>query len=418
MNYEQFELSNGLRLLVAPMDGVRSVTTALMLAVGSRAEDDSEAGVAHLIEHLVFKGTPRRPTPWAISESIERVGGVINASTDKEATVYWTKTAGEHLPLAIDVLADMLLHSKLSSVEIAKEKAVIVEEIGMSMDEPQGWVHALIDEAMWPDHPLGRDVAGTRSSVQAISRSGIRRFMARHYSPGNALLVVAGHADPQQVRGYAEEGFSGWAAGPRSGYLPVPEGNGGQWKLEDKPTEQVHLCLAFPGLSRYDPDRYTLDVLATILGGSSTSRLFVQVRERLALAYDVHAYSNKLADAGSVVVYAGVDPGRADDAVSAIMHEIERLRRRVVTEDELRKTVEYMKGRLYLGLEDTHAIASWIGWQELLLGRIEPPESVVAALERIDGRHIRELANRLLQPDQLHIAAIGPGVSQLLASAA
>ncbi len=190
------------------------------------------------------------------------------------------------------------------------------------------------------------------------------------------------------------------------------------WKLEDKDTEQAHICLAFPGLSRFDPDRYVLDILTTVLGGSSSSRLFVQVRERLALAYDVHMYANRLSDTGSTVIYAGVDPRRAAEAISAIMHELERVRRRVLPESELKKTIEYMKGRLLLGLEDSQAIASWIGWQELLMGRIESPEAVVSAIERITPRDVRDVANRLLNPDQLCIAAIGPNVSRLVEAAA
>ncbi len=222
MNYERFELANGLRVLLAPVGGVHSVSVALMIGTGSRSELETEAGIAHLIEHLLFKGTAKRPSPWAVSETIERVGGVINAATDKEATVYWTKTASEHLALSIDLLADMVQNSKLSPGEISKEKAVIVEEIGMTMDEPQGWVHALVDEAIWPGHPLGREVAGTRQSVPQLSRAGIRDFMSTFYGPTNAVLVVAGAAERTEVQLLADQYFGAWSPVDTRPFLSAP----------------------------------------------------------------------------------------------------------------------------------------------------------------------------------------------------
>jgi len=417
MDYERFELPNGLRVLAAPMEHVRSVSTALLIGVGSRYEPDAEAGSAHLIEHLMFKGTRKRPSSRLVSEPIERIGGVMNASTDKEATVYWTKTAAEHLPLSIELLSDMVLDSRLTPSDIAKEKSVIAEELAMSRDDPQDWVHNLIDQSMWPNHPIGRDVGGTRESVLALRRDGIRRFIARHYTPANSVLVVAGGVTVEHVRSLAMNHFGSWIDVAETDYVPAPPSTAGDQRLETRPTEQVHVCIAFPGLPRTSPDRFALDILVTILGGGPTSRLFLEVRERLALAYDVHAYTTRYADTGSVVIYAGVDARRAAQAVAAIRHEIGRLRRRSVPQDEIAKTVEYMKGRMYLGLEDTHAVASWLGSQELLLRKIMSPEDLAAMIERITPAEVRAVANALFDPTSMHVAAIGPNVEEVTAAA-
>jgi len=393
------------------MPTMRSVSSAVFIGVGSRFESDSLAGAAHLVEHLMFKGTRRRPTSRQISETIERIGGVINAATDKEATVYWTKTAAQHLPISIDLLADMLQFSRLTPRDVARERTVIVEELGMSMDDPQDWVHNLVDEAMWPGHPVGRDVAGTRESVLGLRRPGLRRFLGSYYGSTNAILVVAGGVQPREVRELAAKHFSEWKRSEPRSFLPAPDiGRGHSIRLEERATEQVHLCMAYPGLARYSPDRYALDILTTILGGSTTSRLFLEVRERLALAYDIHVYTQRLADTGSVVIYAGVDPARTAEAVRAIRHEVDRLRRRRVSVDELRKTTDYITGRMFLGLEDTHSVASWLGSQELLMDQIISPEQLTQAIEAVTPDDIRRVANDLFDPANIRFAAIGPKV--------
>lgn len=235
MEYERFVLPNGLRVLCAPMPTMRSVSSAVFIGVGSRFESDSLAGAAHLVEHLMFKGTRRRPTSRQISETIERIGGVINAATDKEATVYWTKTAAQHLPISIDLLADMLQFSRLTPRDVARERTVIVEELGMSMDDPQDWVHNLVDEAMWPGHPVGRDVAGTRESVLGLRRPGLRRFLGSYYGSTNAILVVAGGVQPREVRELAAKHFSEWKRSEPRSFLPRPTSGGATafaWRSE------------------------------------------------------------------------------------------------------------------------------------------------------------------------------------------
>lgn len=398
---------------------MRSVSAAVLIRVGSRYESDRDAGAAHLLEHLLFKGTPRRPTSRLISETIERLGGVMNAATDKEATVFWTKTAAEHLPVSLDLLGDIIQHSRLLPKHMERERSIIVEELGMSMDDPQEWVHNLIDEAMWPDHPIGRDVGGTKESVLSLTRGQLRNFMNTFYGPTNSVLVVAGGVQIDQVRELVELNFGSWQVTRPRDFLAAPQHRShSTQRLQFRQTEQMHICLAYPGIGRYSEDRYALDILVTILGGSTTSRLFLEVREHLALTYDVHVYTTRLADTGSIVIYAGVDPDRAPAAVAAIRQEIERLRRRAVTHDELSRTLDYMKGRMYLGLEDTHAVASWLGSQALLMDRIISPQELSQSLEEVSPKDIRRLATELLDPQLCSMAAIGPNVDGILLEAA
>ncbi len=416
MHYERHELSNGLRVLVAPMTSVRSVSCILFVGVGSRWETAGKAGVAHLLEHLMFKGTVRRPTARAISETVEEVGGVINAATDKETTAYWTKTDASHLARSFDLISDMILQSRMTSQNVAKEKTVILEELGLSMDDPQDWVHGLLEDALWPDHPLGRDVAGTRESVSELTRADVVSLWRHHYGPNNALLTVAGAIDPAQVLVLARRCFEAWEPVRPPSYLPAPVWGRPSPRLEQRSTEQTHICLGFPGVSRFDSRRHAEDLLLTILGGSTTSYLFLELRERLAVAYDVHAYGSKVADTGAAVVYAGVDAIRVQQATKAILKQIERLTRRVVPETLLRRTVQYLSGRLALGLEDTHAVASFLGSQELLLGRIDGPEQVIASLEAVRPQEIRDLARATLRSDQVRVAAIGPNPEEAVAA--
>ncbi|GAC1657808.1 MAG: pitrilysin family protein [Candidatus Dormibacteraceae bacterium] len=378
-----------------------------MFGVGSRYEDDRLGGVSHFIEHLFFKGTTRRPTAKEIAEAIEGVGGVINASTDKEVTTYWTRVPADHLELAIDVLFDIVGHSKLVADDIERERMVILEELKMYQDLPQDYVHSLFEEVMWPGHPLGRDIGGTLESVAALSRDDLTSYIERHYSSRQLVVSLSGSVEGDRsealIRGRMnlnDSNGTGYQEAP--GALTKP----GLAFLKKK-TEQAHLCIGTRAISYLDQDRYALDLINTILGEGMSSRLFLEIREKRGLAYDVHSYTSKHHDGGYFAVYAGVDPAKADETVAAILAELRRLVDEPVPETELTKAREYNKGRLKLGLESTNAMASWLGQQELLAGRIRPMAEVVAAIDAVDVAAIQRVAKRVLdQPIQM--AAIGP----------
>jgi predicted Zn-dependent peptidase len=407
--YEITRLPNGLRLIVAPMPDRYSATIAVYIGTGSRYESEAQAGSSHMIEHMLFKGTQRRPTAEDISEAIESVGGSLNASTDKEATVYWAKVAGEDVPLALDLLSDMLLHSRIDPGEVRKEKRVVAEELGMAMDAPQDWIHSLIEQTIWPGEPLGRDVAGTRASVACLTRAGLLRYLRRHYTPRATVVSIAGRVDPQRAPALVEQFFGAWQGGeapthPPGAYRPDRP----RVRLEPRETEQCNLCLATKGLSHHDPRRHALDLLNDILGGGMSSRLFVQVRERLGLVYDIHSYADRLDDTGMLVTYAGMDPAACPQVIRAILAALRRLREEPVGQAELHRAKNQFRGRLLLGLEDTSSVANWHGAQELMLSRIRSPEEVLAGVYAVRAEDIQGLAAELVREEYLRLALIGP----------
>jgi predicted Zn-dependent peptidase len=401
-------IRGGARLVTAPMADRASASLVLMFGVGSRYEDDRLGGVSHFIEHLFFKGTQRRPTSKEIAEAIEGVGGVINASTDKEVTTYWTRVPADHLELALDVLFDIVTDSKLTPDDIDRERMVILEELKMYQDLPQDYVHSLFEEVMWPQHPLGRDIGGTLESVSKISREDLVDYVSQHYSLPQLVVSLSGGIDPEQAAEMVDARVDGIARQDGASYLPAPVGleRPGLAFLKKK-TEQAHICLGTRAISYLDDDRYALDLINTILGEGMSSRLFLEIREKRGLAYDVHSFTSKHHDGGYFAVYAGVDPSKAEETIKAILGELHRIVTEEVAESELTKAREYTKGRLQLGLESTNAMASWLGQQELLAGRIRPVAEVVAAVDAVDTAAISRVARRVLdQPIQLSV--IGP----------
>ena len=401
-------IRGGARLVTAPMVERASASLVLMFGVGSRYEDDRRGGVSHFIEHLFFKGTQRRPTSKEIAEAIEGVGGIINASTDKEVTTYWTRVPADHLELAVDVLFDIVTNSKLTPDDIDRERMVILEELKMYQDLPQDYVHSLFEEVMWPQHPLGRDIGGTLDSVSKISREDLVDYVSQHYSLPRLVVSLSGGIDPDRAAEMVEARVDGIARHDGATYAPAPGGleRPGLAYLKKK-TEQAHICLGTRAISYLDEDRYALDLINTILGEGMSSRLFLEIREKRGLAYDVHSFTSKHHDGGYFAVYAGVDPSKAEETIKAILGELHKIVAEEVAESELSKAREYTKGRLQLGLESTNAMASWLGQQELLAGRIRPVAEVVAAVDAVDTAAISRVAKRVLdQPIQLSV--IGP----------
>jgi len=406
--YQKTTLDNGLRIITATMPHTRSVSVCIFIGVGSRYETESQAGVSHFIEHLCFKGTPKRPTSREISETIEGVGGILNGGTDKELTLYWCKVARSHFPLALDVLADMLLHSKFDPVDIERERQVIIEEIHMSKDSPIQRVNMLIDELLWPNHPLGRDIAGSKESVTALTRDIMLDYRANQYAPNNTVITIAGNIQHQAMVTAVSQALANWAdQQPRSGYLAYKEQPARRLLIEARDTEQAHLCLALPGLSLFDPRRFTLSLLNVILGEGMSSRLFTEIRDKLGLAYNIHSYVEQLLDSGSITVYAGVEPKNLLVAIKAILEQLSQLKE-VIPESELSKAKEFAKGRLLLRMEDNRSVAGWMGGQEILTGRILSVDQVISIIDAITADELKQLGQELLVGSQLRLAVVGP----------
>jgi predicted Zn-dependent peptidase len=407
-NQSRHVLKGGAKLLTASLPDRASIALVLMLGVGSRFEDDRIGGISHFIEHLFFKGTRRRPSAKEIAEAIEGVGGVINASTDKEVTVYWTRVPADRAELAADVLFDIVSNSQFAPDDVERERMVILEELKMYLDQPQDYVHSLFERIMWPDHPLGRDIIGTVESVSSTSREDLLTYLEGHYRLPNLVMAVSGAVQPDQAVQLIEPKLTLPEASNGSLYVPAP---GPLTKpvalLNRKDTEQAHICLGTRALSYLDPDRYALDLLNTVLGEGMSSRLFLEIREKRGLAYDVHSFSSKHSDAGYFAVYMGVDPKKAEEAVNAVLAELRQVSEDLVPEVELTKAKEFTKGRLRLGLEGTNSLATWLCQQELLTGRVKTVEEVVDLYEAVSREDVRRVAQRVLtQPIQL--AVIGP----------
>jgi len=406
--YQKTTLDNGLRIITATMPHTRSVSICIFIGVGSRYEAEDKAGVSHFIEHLLFKGTKKRPTAREISEAIEGVGGILNGGTDKELTVYWCKVAQSHFQRALDVLVDMLLHSKFDPSDIDKERQVIIEEINMSKDSPPQQVNMLIDELLWPNHPLGRDTAGSKESVAAITRATMVDYLQRQYQPNNTVVTIAGDIEHQEMVAAVNQAFSSWTKQEeRSGYLDYKEQVAQRLHIETRDTEQAHLCLALPGLSLFHPRRFTLDLLNVILGEGMSSRLFAEVRDKLGLAYSIHSYVEHFLDSGAVIIYAGVELKNLSTAVRVILEQLSQLRERV-PESELSKAKELSKGRLLLRMEDSRNVAGWVGGQEILTERILSVDQVVAIIDAITVDELKQLAEELMVGSQLRLAVVGP----------
>jgi predicted Zn-dependent peptidase len=405
------ELTGGARLLTAELPDRASVSVVLMLSVGSRFEEDRIGGVSHFVEHLFFKGTPRRPTAKDIAEAIEGVGGVMNASTDKEVTVYWTRVPADQVELATDVLFDIVTNSQLAAHDVERERMVILEELKMYLDQPQDYVHSLFEQIMWPEHPLGRDIIGTVESVRATRRDDLVEYIGGHYRLPNLVIGLVGALNSDAVQRMVASRLALPENSNGLSYLPAP----GPLQrpavlLHRKDTEQAHICLGTRGVSYLDDDRYALDLLNTILGEGMSSRLFLEIRERRGLAYDVHSYSTKHSDAGYFAVYLGVDPSKAEEAVDAVLAELRTIAEQPVPDVELTKAREFTKGRMRLGLEGTNSLASWLCQQELLMDKIRTVDEVIARYEAVTVADVQRVAKRVLaQP--LQLAIIGPFAS-------
>ena len=408
-DHESTTLPNGLRILTGPMPGTRSVAVSIYVGAGSRYESPEESGMSHLLEHLVFKGTTKRPKAQEISEVIDSIGGVMNAGTDRELTVYYAKVGAPHFSIAADVLTDMLRDPLMLGEELEKERKVVIEELASIEDSPAQIVDVLLDATMWPDQPLGRDVAGTPESVTSLTRDGTVAYLRRQYVPNNMVVSVAGAVEHAQVVEEIDRALGSWERGVPSSWFPAVNGQDApRVAVQYKRTEQAHIEMAVHALSSQHPDRFALDLISVILGEGMSSRLFVELREQRALCYDVHSYASHYLDAGSFAVYAGVDPKKTVEATQALVEELAKVRADGVTDEELHKAKELSKGRLLLRLEDTRSVSGWLGGQEMLSGEVKTPDEVVALMEAVTTEDVRRVAREVIDESRLSLAIVGP----------
>jgi predicted Zn-dependent peptidase len=407
--FERTALAEGPRVISSRVPGARSVSIAAYVLAGSRLESAAEAGVAHFMEHLTFKGTKAYPTTRAISEAIEGAGGSFNAATDRESTVYWVRVPHREARLGMDVIGELIVRPTLSTDEIEGERSVIVEEIRGYQDDPTEYAQILFQTAMFGDGPLGREICGEEAGIRALPDETIRDFWRTTYRPANTVVAVAGDIDHETAVQLAANAF-GTGNGTVPGFAPAPALPAGERVLVDKrPTAQAQLVVGVPALRRDHPDAWTLSLLNAVLGDGMSSRLFQSVREELGLAYDISSGLVDYADAGALEISAGVDPDALDDALKAIIVELVRLRDEPIPADELERAKRYLSGGLELRMDETRHVASWIGGQEALHDRVLTVDEALVEVAAVKADDIQRLAATLVVDDGLRLAAVAPG---------
>jgi predicted Zn-dependent peptidase len=405
--FERTTLANGVRVLQAPMPKAQSVSCFVMLAAGSRYEERDTSGIAHFAEHMFFKGTERRPTARSIASEIDGIGGEFNAFTGKELTGYYVKCAAETRDVALDVLVDMLRHSRFDAEEIEREKGVIVEEMNMYFDTPRDYIGGVYEQLLYGDQPLGRDIIGTKETVRAATRETFLSYLDRWYRPERMVVGVGGRVGDDLIeRLEALLGDLAPRATDRPDPVVVPE-DAPAVKVHHKESDQAHMILGARSYPLGHPDRYALQLVATVLGGGMSSRLFTEVRERRGLAYYVFGTNHSYVDAGSLYAQAGVDINRVDEAISTVVGELRRIASEPVPADELEKARAFAKGRFVLGLESPHGTIMFGLRREVLLGTAEEPETILAGLDAVTAPDVQRVAQDVLG-GRLHLALIGP----------
>lgn len=405
-------LENGLRVVSSEMPHTRSVSIGIYVGVGSRYESVERAGVSHFLEHMLFKGTSRMPTAREISESIEGTGGTLNAGTEHELTTYWCRVARPHFRESLELLLELLRNSLFEPDSIEKERMVIVEELNMINDYPGAKVDAFIDEMLWPEHPLGRDIGGTKESITSMSRDDLLDHLETHYTASNIVVSVAGNVEHVEVVDLVSSLSDQWTAGIPQPWVPAgPVQSEPQVRLQTRRTEQAHLAIAVPGVSLVDPDRYALELMSIVLGEGMSSRLFVEIRENRALAYDIQSGVSHFLDSGAFVITAGVDPKRVYEAVQTVLEQTAGMRDSL-SDEELEKAKRYTTGRMLLRMEDTRAVIAWMGNQELLYGGILEVDQVMYAVEEVTTHDVMRVAGNLFVSERLNMAVVGPSRSR------
>jgi predicted Zn-dependent peptidase len=406
--FERQTLPNGLRVLTAPMPQAQSVSCFVMLAAGSRYETRETNGIAHFAEHMFFKGTERRPTARQLAGEVDAIGGEFNAFTGKEYTGYYVKCAAEHRDVALDVIVDMLRNSKFESAEIEREKGVIIEEMNMYFDTPRDFIDGVYEELVYGDHPLGWDIIGRKETVQSATRETFLDYLGHWYKPSRMVVGIGGRTGDDLLERIDEllGGLEDGATGSPAPALPSP--NGSRVRVHTKTSDQAHVCLGVRSRPIVDPDRYVLMVLATVLGGGMSSRLFTEVRERRGLAYYVFATNHSYTDTGSLYAQAGVDIERIDEAVSTVAGELKKIAAEAVPAEELRKAKNFAKGRFVLQIESPHGLIMFGLRREVLEGQASEPEEVLAGLEAVTAEDVQGVAQELIEAQALRLAIIGP----------
>ncbi len=407
--YDSFVYSDGLRLLTIPMVHTKSVTVLVMVATGSRYETKEINGISHFLEHMMFKGTTKRPGYLDISQELDSLGAEYNAFTSKEYTGYYVKCAADKLDVALDVISDIFQNSKFDEKEMNKERGPIKEEINMNFDEPSRHIWDLFAEVMYGDQPLGWDIAGTKEIIDGMRHADLVEYFNTHYFAKNTVVTVAGNVDVSEVKEKVKKYFNNIRENTRLEPIPVKiEQKEPQLKIEYKKTDQTHVAIGFHAYSRFDPRYEALQLLAIILGGGMSSRLFVEVREKRGLAYRIRSGASTYNETGDFITYVGLNSSNLLEGIKVILEEHKKLIKDLVTEQELTRVKDHIRGSFVIGLEQSDDLASFYGEQELLENKIETPEDRLKKITAVTREDILKVAQDVFRPEKLNAVIIGP----------
>jgi len=410
------KLKNGIPVILSPQKGAKSMTVFVFCRVGSRYETREINGISHFIEHLMFKGTQRRPNTQVLSRELDKFGANFNAMTGKDYTGYYVKIDASHSDLAVDLLHDMLFHSKYDPKEINRERGVIIEEINMYEDNPQMHIEDLVEETLFPNSTLGWNIAGPKKVIQNVTRKQLIDYRDRYYIPSRLTVALAGKI-PNNVMNLLDSTF-GRVKQPRrskdSDYKPfvAPKKLKKAMNIQEKATEQTQVGIAFHGFAVSHNDEPAAKLLSVILGGSMSSRLFIQVRERRGLCYSISSYHQSLEDTGMFGIYAGLDRKRLKEAVDTIMGEVRKIKKSGVTMEELKRAKDHLSGKTTLAFEDSSFQTAWYGKQWMFTGTFETPEARMRKLNRVTLKDIKRVANEIFRQETMVNAVIGPRINK------
>jgi predicted Zn-dependent peptidase len=402
-------LPNGVRVVTESIAHVHSISLGIWVATGSRFEEADRRGISHFLEHMLFKGTERRPTAKHIADEIAGIGGYLNAFTDKEYTCYYARALADHLPVCVDILSDMYMHSRFDEKETENEKKVVLEEIKRRDDDPEDLVHDLFAQTIYPNHPLGLPVIGTAEVVASLTPDNLREYMARRYGPESVIVSAAGNLEHEEVVALVADTLGDWQGAPRQlqPTTPAPVRNLIHYS---RPNEQVNFCVGTRGYSHFDDDKYPLAILDKILGGSMGARLFQEIREKRGLAYSVGSYAQTHREGGYFTAYGGTSPDTYEECVALVKQEFAKARQEGITEGELERAKNQFRGSIIMSQESMSSRMNRMGTSEVYFDRVIPLDEVVAKINAVTLADVKRVAEAIFpeDPDELTIAAVGP----------
>ena len=408
-SYKKITLSNGLRVITIPIENANSITVLILVGTGSKYETKDINGISHFLEHMFFKGTTKRPTTLKISETLDSVGGQYNAFTSQEVTGFWAKVDKSHSDVALDWITDIFLNSKFDEKEMEREKGVIIEEVNMYLDTPMAYIGDLWENLLYGDQPAGWRVIGDKENILSFNRKKVLDYYNSHYSPSNVVICVSGAVDSGKMEEKIKNYFENKTTTPVSKKVKVKEKQSEpQVLIHNKKTDQTHFCLGVRAYDLFSDKKYALALLSVILGGNMSSRLFIKVRERNGLAYSIHTSADSSTDAGYLVTQAGIDHKNLEKSIKLILQEYKNLKDKKITQKELQKAKDYVKGSTSLSLDSSDSQASFYAVQELLEKDISTPEEKFKKIDAVSVDDIKKVAEDIFLPERLNLAVIGP----------